>query len=71
MVCLLTRYPVNQMTKQTNNHTTGQQANQPTGIPANRPTNKMAKADYLSALEVKIENKKWKSHKQLKKELGL
>lgn len=29
------------------------------------------KSDYLSALEVKIENKKWKSHKQVKKELGL
>ncbi len=29
------------------------------------------KADYLSALEVKLKNKKWKSHAQLKKELGL
>ena len=29
------------------------------------------KADYLSALEVKIRNKKWKSHTQVKKELGL
>jgi hypothetical protein len=29
------------------------------------------KADYLSALEVKLRNKKWKSHAQLKKELGL
>ncbi|MEE8383152.1 MAG: hypothetical protein V3R78_14910 [Thermodesulfobacteriota bacterium] len=29
------------------------------------------KADYLSALEVKLKNRKWKSHAQLKKELGL
>jgi hypothetical protein len=29
------------------------------------------KADYLSALEVKLKNKKWKSHAQLKKEIGL
>jgi hypothetical protein len=29
------------------------------------------KADYLSALEVKLKNKKWKSHTQVKKELGL
>ncbi len=29
------------------------------------------KADYISALEVKLKNKKWKSHAQLKKELGL
>ena len=29
------------------------------------------KADYLSALEVKLKNKRWKSHAQLKKELGL
>jgi hypothetical protein len=29
------------------------------------------KADYLSALEVKLKNKKWKSHAQLKKETGL
>jgi hypothetical protein len=29
------------------------------------------KADYLSALSVKIKNKKWKTHHQLKKELGL
>jgi hypothetical protein len=29
------------------------------------------KADYLSALSVKIKNKKWKTHQQLKKELGL
>jgi hypothetical protein len=27
--------------------------------------------DYYSALKVKIENKKWKSHKELKTELGL
>ena len=27
------------------------------------------KADYLSALEVKLKNRKWKSHAQLKKEL--
>jgi len=26
---------------------------------------------YLSALEVKLKNKRWKSHAQLKKELGL
>ena len=29
------------------------------------------KADYISALEVKLKNKKWKSHSQLKKELGV
>ena len=29
------------------------------------------KADYLSALEVKLKNKRWKSHAQIKKELGL
>jgi len=29
------------------------------------------KDDYLSALAVKIKNKKWKTHQQLKKELGL
>ena len=29
------------------------------------------KADYLSALEVKLKNKKWKTHALLKKELGL
>ena len=29
------------------------------------------KADYLSALEVKLKNKKWKGHTQVKKELGL
>jgi hypothetical protein len=29
------------------------------------------KADYLSALGVKLKNKKWKGHAQLKKELGL
>ena len=29
------------------------------------------KADYLSALEVKLKNKKWKSHAQLKKELSM
>ena len=29
------------------------------------------KSDYLSALEVKLKNKRWKSHTQLKKELGL
>jgi hypothetical protein len=29
------------------------------------------KSDYLSALEVKLKNKRWKSHVQLKKELGL
>ncbi len=28
------------------------------------------KADYLSALEVKLKNKKWKSHAQLQKDLG-
>ncbi len=28
------------------------------------------KSDYLSALEVKLKNKKWKSHAQIKKELG-
>jgi hypothetical protein len=27
------------------------------------------KADYISVLEVKLKNKKWKSHSQLKKEL--
>lgn len=27
-------------------------------------------ADYLSALEIKIKNKKWKSHTQVKKELS-
>lgn len=29
------------------------------------------KADCLSALKVKLKNKKWKSHAQVKKELGL
>ena len=29
------------------------------------------KSDYLSALEVKLKNNRWKSHAQLKKELGL
>ena len=29
------------------------------------------KGDYYSALQVKMENKKWKSHKDLKNELGL
>lgn len=29
------------------------------------------KSDYLSALEVKLKSKKWKSQAQLKKELGL
>ena len=29
------------------------------------------RADYVSALEVKLKNKKWKTHAQLKKELGL
>ena len=33
--------------------------------------NEEDKADYLSALEVKLMNKKWKSHAQVKKELGL
>ena len=28
-------------------------------------------ADYYSAAEVKRKNKKWKGHKELKKELGL
>ena len=29
------------------------------------------KRDYYSALQVKLKNKKWKSHNELKKELGL
>jgi len=29
------------------------------------------KADYRSALEVKRKNKKWKTHEEIKKELGL
>jgi hypothetical protein len=29
------------------------------------------KADYSSALAVKMKNKKWKSHGEVKKELGL
>jgi hypothetical protein len=29
------------------------------------------KKDYYSALKVKMENKRWKSHSELKKELGL
>ncbi len=29
------------------------------------------RTDYISALEVKLKNKKWKNHDQLKKELGL
>ncbi len=28
------------------------------------------KSDYISAIEVKLKNVKWKSHDQLKKELG-
>jgi len=29
------------------------------------------KEDYYSALQIKMKNKKWKSHEELKKELGL
>jgi hypothetical protein len=29
------------------------------------------KSDYYSALQVKMKNKKWKTHEDLKKELGL
>ena len=29
------------------------------------------KADYARALAVKVKNKKWKSHAEVKKELGL
>ncbi len=29
------------------------------------------KDDYYSALQVKMENKKWKTHEELKKDLGL
>lgn len=29
------------------------------------------KKDYYSAVKIKATNKKWKSHKELKKELGL
>ena len=29
------------------------------------------KSDYYSAVQVKMKNKKWKSHDELKKELGL
>ncbi len=29
------------------------------------------RSDYYSALQVKMKNKKWKTHEELKKELGL